>query len=43
MKEQMTYIWRRTPNGQSITPSNHQLIGSPNQIILYDKLRDKIF
>jgi hypothetical protein len=37
------YLGRRTPNGQSITPSNHQLIGSPNQIILYDKLRDKIF
>jgi hypothetical protein len=37
------YLGRRTPNGQSITPSNHQLIGSPNQIILYDKLSDKIF
>lgn len=37
------YFGKKTPNNKIITPSNHQLIGSPNQIILYEKLKNQIF
>lgn len=37
------YFGKQTPNNKIITPSDHQLIGSPNQIILYDKLKKQIF
>jgi hypothetical protein len=36
------YFGKQTPNNKSINPSHHQLIGSPNQIILYDKLKNQI-
>jgi hypothetical protein len=36
------YFGKPTPNGKAISPSDHQLIGSPNQIIVYDKLKDSI-
>ncbi|QOG03790.1 hypothetical protein [Flavobacterium sp. MDT1-60] len=36
------YFGKRTPDGKILTPLDHQLIGSPNQIILYDKLKSKI-
>ncbi|MGL2988117.1 hypothetical protein ACSVH5_11020 [Flavobacterium sp. RSSA_27] len=37
------YFGKQTPNNNIIIPSDHQLIGSPNQIILYDKLKTQIF
>ena len=37
------YFGKQTPNNKIIIPSDHQLIGSPNQIILYDKLKNQIF
>jgi hypothetical protein len=37
------YFGKKTPNNKIIIPSDHQLIGSPNQIILYEKLKNIIF
>ena len=36
------YFGKPTFNGKVITPLDHQLIGSPNQIILYDKFKNQI-
>lgn len=36
------YFGKQTPNNKIIIPSDHQLIGSPNQIILYNKLKNQI-
>ncbi len=36
------YFGKPTFSGKVITPLNHQLIGSPNQIILYDKYKSQI-
>jgi hypothetical protein len=37
------YFGKQTPNNKIINQSDHQLIGSPNQIVLYDKLKNQIF
>ena len=37
------YFDRAPRDDKQILPSDHQLIGSPNQIILYDKLKKKYF
>lgn len=36
------YFSKAPRDGKLILPSDHQLIGSPNQIILYDKLKENI-
>ena len=36
------YFGRKTKDNKIITPRDHQLIGSPNQIILYDYLKSDI-